>query len=106
MESKRENWTDTAQEAPGARFVPTQVSPVFFVKAHMRPAPVTLSAVIATLDALTALFVTVTVPEPVRVPAGRVMLGGVIVKVPLVATPVPVSVTGEPVTVAAVPASA
>jgi len=94
------------QEAPGARFVPTHVSPAFFVNAQMRPAPVTLSAVIATLDALTALFVTVTVPDPVRVPAGRVMVGGVMVRVPFVATPVPESVTGEPVTVAAVPASA
>ncbi len=98
---KRLKSTVTVHEAPGARLLSRQVS-VPLVQDQINPAPATLSAVIATLDALAALLVTVTVPAPVKVPVGRVTVTGVTVNAPRVATPVPLSVTGEFVTVAPV----
>ena len=75
------------------------------VKAQIKPAPLTATLVTETLDPLAAaVFVSVTVPDPERVPEARVMVSGfgLIETVARVATPVPVSDTGVGVTVAPV----
>jgi hypothetical protein len=73
------------------------------VNAQTKPDPVTDTLVTETLDPpAAAVFVSVTVPDPDRVPDARVMVRGfgAIDTVARVATPAPVRVTGEPVTVA------
>jgi len=96
----RVNRTVAVQLAAGAKFVPMQVSESL-VKAQISPAPDTVTLVTATLEPPAAVeFVNVTVPVPVRVPDGNVIVNGVIDTVPRVATLVPVKVSGEFVTVA------
>ena len=66
------------------------------------PAPdVIVTPVTATDDALAAELVSITVPVPVSVPVGNVMVSGfgVIETVPRATTLDPLSATGEPVTV-------
>jgi hypothetical protein len=75
------------------------------VNTQIKPAPETATFVTATLEPPAAVvFVRVTVPDPVRVPAGSVIVNGLgeIETVPRVATPAPVSETGVGVTVAPV----
>ena len=103
------NLTDTVQLVPGAMFAPVQVSgpargPLVKRYVSMVP-PVADTLVTATLDPpAAAVFVSVTVPVPVLPPVGKVIVNGlgVIDTVARAATPVPVSVTGEGVTVAPV----
>ena len=107
-----ENRTPTVQLAPGASVVPVQVSlPRTTLKSHTppvkdAPAPATATPVTVKLAPVVAadVFVSVTVPVPVVVPVGREMDNGlgVIDTAARAATPVPVSVTGDPVTVAPV----
>jgi len=100
----RMNLTPTVQLAPGARAAPVQVS-VPLIQAQISPAPVTATLVTATFDPpAAAVLVRVTVLVPVSVPAGSVIVSGfgVIDTVAVVATPVPLIETGEPVTVAPV----
>jgi hypothetical protein len=92
----------TVQLAPGAKLVPVQPS-VPLVHDHIRPASLTTTLVTATLEPPGAVvLVNVTVPVPVRVPDGSVMVSGLgeMETVPLAATPVPVIVTGDQVTTA------
>ena len=75
------------------------------VKAQISPDPETATLVTATSDPpAAAVFVSVTVPDPEKVPEARVMVNGfgLIETVARVATPVPVSVTVVGVTVAPV----
>jgi hypothetical protein len=75
------------------------------VKDQIRPDPVTATLVTETSDPpAAAVFVSVTVPDPDRVPEAKVMVSGFgeIDTVARVATPVPVSDTGVGVTVAPV----
>ena len=75
------------------------------MKAQTKPAPLTPMFVTATFDPpAAALLVKVTVPELDSVPDGLVMVSGFgeIDTAAFAATPVPVSVTTEPVTVAPV----
>jgi hypothetical protein len=98
------NLTDTVQEAPGARFVPVQVSgPAsgpFEKKKVVSVPPAATTLVIAT-EEVPAVFLRVTVPVPVIVPVGKVMVSGFgeIVTVALFATPEPLSGTGVGVTI-------
>lgn len=103
--------TTTVQDAPGAKFVPVQLSAppksALSEKNQVNsplPAEVIETPVTATDDALAAGLVSVTVPVPEKVPAANVIVSGFgeIVTVPRVATPVPLNATGEPVTVAPV----
>jgi hypothetical protein len=102
------NLTPTVQVAPGANVAPVQLSaPMTLLNRKPVPGPfwtVTLLTVICAALVPVAVFVSVTVPVPVFTPVGSVMVSGlgVIVTVAPLATPVPVRVTGEPVTVAPV----
>jgi hypothetical protein len=110
------NLTVTVQLVPGAMFCPVQVSgpargPLVKRYVSMVP-PVAATLVTATLDPpAAAVFVRLTVPVPavqarigVGEQLGKVIVSGfgVIDTVARAAKPVPVSVTGEPVTVAPV----
>jgi hypothetical protein len=71
----------------------------------MRPAPETATLVTATFDPpAAAVFVSVTIAVLLSVPEGSVIVSGLgaIDTVARAATPVPVSATGDPVTVAPV----
>src|ERR1700757_769123 len=102
------NLTPTVQLAPGARVAPQQLSaPTTLLKKKVvRLPPETASEATVMLAPVVAgaVFVRVTAHVPVLTPAANVIVSGlgVIDTVARVATPVPVSVTGEPVTVAPV----
>jgi hypothetical protein len=103
-ERTRLNVAPTVQLLPGARFTPVQLSAPL-VQVQTRPAPVTLTAVTATLDPpAAAVFVSVTTAVLLSVPLGSVIVSGLgaIDTVAFAATPAPVSATGDPVTVAPV----
>ena len=101
------NLTPTVHDAPGARLAPVQVfCPATALKKLVsRVPPVTETPVTATdVPPTGAVLVRLTIPVPVRTPVGKVIVSGfgAIETVPRVVTPVPVSVTGDPVTVAPV----
>ena len=105
------NLTATVHVAPGARVVPVQLSgpantPTLKKYVNREP-PLTdtLLTVTAALPA-GAVLVSVTVPTPEIDPLGSVIVAGegVMATVPGL-VPVPVSATGEPVTVAPVAAT-
>lgn len=86
-----------------------QVLVPFAVKDQISPAPVTATFVTETLDPpAAAVLVSVTLPDPVSVPEGRVIENGLglIATVALDVTPVPEMLTGVPVMVAPVYATA
>jgi len=103
------NLTLTVQLAPGANVVPVQVSDALTTtkkNVNMLP-PGVEAATLVTANCAPpagAVFVSVTIPVPDPVPAGRVISKGFgeIDAVARVATAAPVSATGVPVTVAPV----
>ena len=106
-ESTFVNLTPTVHDAPGARGTPVQVSdPATMLKKYVRIDPPETAILLTFTEALPAgaVLVNVIVPVPVMVPVGNVILNGfgAIDTADRVAVPVPVNVTGEPVTVAPV----
>ena len=100
--------TAIVQDAPGAMVAPVQVStptcaPLAKEKVVGDPPAGTVLATVTFAPPGAAVFVNVSVPVPVTLaaPLGKVMVNGFgrIVTAGRVATPVPVSATGVPVTV-------
>lgn len=103
------NRTVTVQNPPGASTAPVQLSgpastPTLKKYVNREPPEVAMFVTVICAPPVGAVLVNVTRPVPVRFPDGRVMVSGfgVIDTVARDATPVPVRVTGEPVTVAPV----
>ena len=104
-ESTFVNLTPTVHDAPGARGTPVQVfDPAMTLKKYVPSVPPETATLVTFSEAppAAAVLVNVMVPVPLKVPVGNVIVNGlgVIDTGDCVAAPVPVSVTGEPVTAA------